>query len=49
MFVAVTPTQVIEDAGDDMGLGDCADDIQFAGAARTLAEVDGKHAIEPGQ
>ena len=48
MFVALAPAQVIEDAGDDMGLGDCADDFQFAAAARTLAEVDGKHAIEPG-
>jgi len=36
MFVALTASQVIEDTGDDMGLGDCADDLQFAAAARVV-------------
>jgi hypothetical protein len=48
MFVSLTPSQVIEDAGDETGFGDCADDLQFVAAARTPSKVDIEDPFEPG-
>ena len=39
--------EMLEDSGDDAGVGDDGNDAQFALATRAAAEVDVEHTLEP--
>ena len=46
-MVVLALLDMADDAGDDIGIGDCADHAKFAAASGAGFDVDSEHSVEP--